>query len=129
MQKQSEPFLEGCRNAKSTRKSAERSSLMKKNDVWFCSDKTVEKLLNDEHVLAEDIALLQEHIMSLIEHGDELIGRKVKMVYTSDAYTDVVPGDVGVVSHVDDAGTVFVNWENGSGLGLIPGIDSFDVIS
>jgi len=102
---------------------------VKKNDLWFCSDKTVEKLLNDEHVLAEDIALFQQHIMSLVEHGDELIGRKVKMVYTSDAYTDVVPGDVGIVSHVDDAGTVFVNWDNGSGLGLIPGIDSFEVIS
>lgn len=101
---------------------------MTKNDLWFCSDKTVEKLLNNEEVIAEDIALFQQHILSLTEHGSELIGKRVKMVYTSDAYTDVVPGDAGTVSHVDDAGTVFVNWDNGSGLGLIPGIDSFQVL-
>lgn len=101
---------------------------MTKNDLWFCSDKTVEKILNNEEVIAEDIALFQQYIMSLTEHGDELLGRRVKMVYTSDAYTDVVPGDTGVVSHIDDAGTVFVNWDNGSGLGLIPGIDSFQVL-
>jgi hypothetical protein len=99
-----------------------------KDDFWFCTNKTVDKILNNEEIISEDIALFQKHIMSLVEHGDELVGRRVKMVYTSDAYTDIVPGDVGTVSHVDDAGTVFVNWDNGSGLGLIPGIDSFQVL-
>lgn len=99
------------------------------NDIRLCSEKIVEKILNEQQVIAKDIEMLQEHILSLAQNGPELVGRKVKMVYTSDAYTDVVPGDIGTVSHVDDAGTVFVNWENGSGLGLIPGIDSFEVLS
>ena len=36
-------------------------------------------------------------------------------------------GTKGVVQAVDDMGTVFVSWENGSGLGLIPGEDSFHI--
>lgn len=40
----------------------------------------------------------------------------------------VPPGTVGVVTHIDDIGTVFVNWSNGSGLGLIPGTDEYHKI-
>ena len=28
----------------------------------------------------------------------------------------------------DDAGTIFVNWDNGSKLGLIPGVDQWKII-
>jgi len=46
-------------------------------------------------------------------------------VYCSDPYTRLVPGDRGTVYRVDDAGTVHVRWDNGSGLGLVPGEDSW----
>lgn len=39
----------------------------------------------------------------------------------------VPPGTEGTVRLIDDAGTVHVNWQNGSGLGLIPGVDSFHI--
>jgi len=32
-------------------------------------------------------------------------------------------GTRGVVTHVDDVGTVHVNWENGSSLGIVYGVD------
>ena len=32
------------------------------------------------------------------------------------------------VKFVDDIGTIFVNWDNGSGLGLIIGEDEFEVL-
>lgn len=91
---------------------------------------TVEKILKnpDFDQLDEDILSLQENIREILGSRQDLIGKRVQMIYTSDAYTDVVPGDKGTVSHVDDAGTVFVNWDSGSGLGLIPGIDIFEVI-
>lgn len=38
-------------------------------------------------------------------------------------------GTRGVVEFVDDAGTIHVHWQNGSGLGLIPEEDKFLVIS
>ena len=40
----------------------------------------------------------------------------------------VPSGTKGIVDHVDDIGTIHVNWENGSSLGLIVGEDQFKVI-
>ena len=34
-------------------------------------------------------------------------------------------GTKGTVTHVDDAGTIHVQWDNGSSLGLIPNVDKF----
>lgn len=37
------------------------------------------------------------------------------------------PGLKGKVDMVDDAGQIHVNWENGSSLALVPGVDSFHI--
>jgi hypothetical protein len=57
------------------------------------------------------------------------VGKKVQLVYTDDQYTKLKPGDFGVVRLVDDTGTIHVNWEDGSNLGLIPGVDKFHIIT
>jgi hypothetical protein len=41
----------------------------------------------------------------------------------NDPYRDMPPGLKGTVKSVDDTGTVFVSWENGSGLGVVYGED------
>ncbi len=41
----------------------------------------------------------------------------------------ILPGTVGVVTHIDDAGSIHMLWENGSSLALIPEIDSFQTVS
>lgn len=51
------------------------------------------------------------------------IGRRVRLLSTSDPYTRLRAGAEGVVTFVDDLGTVFVAWEDGSSLGLIAGED------
>lgn len=40
-----------------------------------------------------------------------------------DPYSKLKKGDRGTVSSVDDIGTVFVNWDCGSGLGVVYGVD------
>ena len=40
-----------------------------------------------------------------------------------DPYGKLKPGDRGTVRTVDDTGTVFVRWDNGSGLGVVYGVD------
>ena len=50
--------------------------------------------------------------ITLIELGD-------------DPYPSIQPGDKGTVIDIDDIGTVCVDWDNGSGLGLVPGIGRF----
>ena len=58
-----------------------------------------------------------------------LIGRRVVLVKTTDEYTNLVPGAEGTVIYVDDLDTVFVHWDDGSSLGLIPGEDNWTYLS
>jgi len=55
-------------------------------------------------------------------------GQRVRLVRTSDPYTDLQPGAEGVVSLVDGMGTVHVHWDNGSRLGLVPDVDDFEIV-
>lgn len=38
------------------------------------------------------------------------------------------PGTLGSVLYVDGIGTIHMRWDNGSGLGLIEGLDQFEVV-
>lgn len=51
------------------------------------------------------------------------IGTKVELVEMNDPYSNLVPGEKGVVSVIDDAGTIFVDWNSGSTLGVVYGVD------
>ena len=55
-------------------------------------------------------------------------GDRVRLVRTSDPYTELVTGDLGTVNVIDDFGTVHVNWDSGSALGLVPGEDSWVIL-
>ena len=50
-------------------------------------------------------------------------GTRVELIEMSDPYTSLVPGDRGYVNVIDDTGTIFVKWDNGSGLGVVYGED------
>lgn len=50
-------------------------------------------------------------------------GCRVELVQMDDPYSKLTPGDQGTVTSVDDAGTVFVRWDCGSGLGIVYGVD------
>lgn len=51
-------------------------------------------------------------------------GTRVELVSMDDPYNrKLKPGDKGTVCFVDDIGTVHVNWDCGSGLGVILGKD------
>lgn len=55
-------------------------------------------------------------------------GTRIRLVHTTDPYTRLAPGTEGTVSFIDSLGTVNVNWDGGSTLGLVPGEDEFEVI-
>ncbi len=57
-----------------------------------------------------------------------LVGRRIRLEDTSDPYTTLTPGAEGIINHVDDLGTLHVNWDNGSTLGLVPGEDSYTLL-
>ena len=62
------------------------------------------------------------------------VGDRVKAVHFGpskviDDNITVPPGTQGTVHHIDDAGTVFVRWDNGSTIGLLPGTDQWKDLS
>jgi hypothetical protein len=59
----------------------------------------------------------------------DLLGKKVKLVSTTDPYTLLKPGETGIINYIDDYGTIHVCWENGSRLGLIPGEDKWEYVN
>ena len=50
-------------------------------------------------------------------------GTRVELVQMDDPYSRIPPGTRGTVRVVDDIGTIFVSWENGSSLGVVYGVD------
>lgn len=59
----------------------------------------------------------------------DLVGRRVRLLGPlDDPYTMLQPGDVGTVTLVDSVGTLHVQWDKGSTLGLIPRLDHFEVL-
>ena len=57
------------------------------------------------------------------------VGSRVELVRMNDPYTKLRPGDRGCVTMVDSIGTIFVNWDCGSSLGIVYGEDSCRVIT
>ena len=50
-------------------------------------------------------------------------GTRVMLIRMSDPYTNLRQGDRGTVTVVDDIGTIHVNWDCGSSLGVVFGED------
>lgn len=65
---------------------------------------------------------------------NKLIGKRIKLISTSDPYTSLKPGDMGTVVDVQRVDLpprpfiqVWVRWNNGSRLALIQGEDHYEI--
>lgn len=57
-----------------------------------------------------------------------IVGKRVRLEFLDDHLSDLKQGDEGTIFDIDSNGTVHVQWDNGSALGLIPGIDKWSII-
>jgi hypothetical protein len=60
-------------------------------------------------------------------HKDLLLGKRVELIYMNDKQAPK-PGTRGIIRAVDDAGTIHVEWDSGSHLGLVPGEDNYRIL-
>ena len=67
---------------------------------------------------------LDEEIVNDIKEGYPE-GTRIVLDYMGEDPHPIEPGTRGTVRHVDDIGTVHVDFYNGRRLGLVPGEDSF----
>lgn len=57
------------------------------------------------------------------------VGKRVRLIAMDDPYRpDLKAGAMGTVTGVDDAGNVHVNWDCGSSLSVLYGVDSCETI-
>lgn len=89
-----------------------------------------------------ELKLAEKNNMEIMREGeyelDELVqeallerypkGTKIKLIKMVNDPFPVKPGTIGIVESVDDAGTIHMHWQSGSSLGLIPGIDEFEIL-
>jgi len=55
-------------------------------------------------------------------------GCRVKLLSMNDPFTNIPKGTEGTVRKVDDIGSVHVNWDNGSNLAAVYGIDHIQIV-
>lgn len=58
----------------------------------------------------------------------KFIGKRIRLIHTADEYTKLTSGSIGTITFIDDTGTIFADWEDGSKLGLLPDHDLFEII-
>ena len=56
-------------------------------------------------------------------------GTRIRLNFMGDDPRPIAPGSLGTVRVVDDMGTVHCTFDNGRRMGLIPGEDSFSIVS
>jgi hypothetical protein len=88
-----------------------------------CYDRAVRELADDrDQDLAGEAAAMKN-----------LIGRRVRLLHTDDAYTKLHYGSLGTIQDITDTPwgeiQVWCKWDEGSRLALIPGKDLFEFVA
>ena len=63
------------------------------------------------------------YLRTLFKPGVRIVVKRMDDPYP------IEPGIGGSVEHVDDAGVIHCKFDNGRYLGLLPDVDSFDIVS
>lgn len=69
----------------------------------------------------------QEEVKKIKEQYPK--GTRIEIISMNDPYSSIESGTKGTIERVDDIGALHMKWDNGRTLGVVPGEDSFKVIS
>lgn len=96
----------------------------KDDGVYSCW--RVAEVDNGNYVNQRDYATLAEALEK--ETSKHLIGKRIRLVEMLDDPDPIPTGSEGVVTGTDDLGHIFVDWDCGRALHLIPGVDRYEII-
>jgi hypothetical protein len=64
-----------------------------------------------------------------------IIGKRIRLIFTNDRYTSLKSGDMGTVTDITELPNelegyrqIWCNWDNGSTLAMLEGLDKYEVI-
>ena len=62
-----------------------------------------------------------------MEQNDNRIGKRIRCIQMNDDPHPIPSGTEGTIIHIG-GGVINVNWDNGRGLGLVEGVDSYRIL-
>ena len=62
------------------------------------------------------------------ELSTELKDKRIRCIEMKDDPLPIESGSMGTVVYVDDMGTIHIKWDNGRTLGLIHGMDRYEIV-
>lgn len=82
--------------------------------------------------MSERIEALKECFGKYEDYDFSLSGKRIRLLYTDDKYTNLKRNDEGIIElihkHSDGEHQVWVKWDNGSSLMLLTGKDQYEVV-
>lgn len=63
----------------------------------------------------------------MTQENHPLIGKRIKLIEMKDPFP-VEPGSEGTITSVDGMGQIWVHWDNGRGLAVIPETDEYEIL-
>jgi hypothetical protein len=67
--------------------------------------------------------------LKILKINDVKIGDRVELIETDDTFTRLRKGSKGTVFKIEeDQELIWIDWDNGEKLALIPGVDKFKIV-
>lgn len=81
-----------------------------------------------DYLLANGLADVMESNSYTQSDSEKLKGKRIRLIKMKVEKCPLKPGDEGTIDHVDAAGVIHVNWDNGFKLSIIPEIDQYEIL-
>lgn len=72
--------------------------------------------------------LIKSEEQMIYKEAYHLLGKRIKLIKMLEDPLPIEKNTLGTINYIDDIGTIFVTWDNGRSLGLIPGVDKWTYV-
>ena len=88
--------------------------------------------MTEDNSNQERIEALKKILSKDKDYDFSLSGKRIRLIYTDDRYTELKPHDEGIIEvihrHKGSEDQMWVQWDNGSSLMMLVGKDQYEVL-